>query len=541
MLQVFITFCGNTIRRNGRREVLPDRKGNDGLLEPSDILGRPVEDLASQSPDRHGGRPWRPRLVREKALRDTEERLAVHPGAVPLLFERAMILHELGRTLEARKAYLDLLVLEPSHRGALNNLGTLLYAARYRTAARTAYAEAVARHPDDPMGHVNLANLLRENGELAAARAHYEKALRLEPGHPEAHQGLSYVLAEYGDEPGAAWHRQKGFGARPVITLPYRGEGPPVSVLLLLSAVGGNTPTRQFLDDRVFQTSVVFTEFFDPKATLPRHQLVFNAVSDADLTAPALATAESVIALSDAPVINRPSAVLATSRANNARRLSLLPGVRTARTTTLPRELLASRGAAAALARNGLEFPLLVRTPGFHTGRHFRRVDRADDLPAAVSGLPGRDLTVIQYLDTRGPDGQVRKYRVMIIDGELYPLHLAVSTHWKVHYFTAGMAAHPEYRAIEQEFLENMAGVLGPDAMAALRRIQTALGLDYGGVDFGLNGAGEVALFEANATMVVNPPEPDERWAYRRRSVERIYAAVRSMLMKRAGRDTQPE
>jgi hypothetical protein len=49
-----------------------------------------------------------------------------------------------------------------------------------------------------------------------------------------------------------------------------------------------------------------------------------------------------------------------------------------------------------------------------------------------------------------------------------------------------------------------------------------------------LNAAGEILLFEANATMVVNPPEPDERWAYRRPAVERIYSAVRGMLMERA-------
>jgi hypothetical protein len=30
--------------------------------------------------------------------------------------------------------------------------------------------------------------------------------------------------------------------------------------------------------------------------------------------------------------------------------------------------------------------------------------------------------------------------------------------------------------------------------------------------------------------MVVNPPEPGERWAYRRPAVERIFAAVHIML-----------
>ena len=52
----------------------------------------------------------------------------------------------------------------------------------------------------------------------------------LEPGHPEAHQGLAYVLAELGDEEGAQRHRREGFEDRPVIALPYRGEGPPVSL-----------------------------------------------------------------------------------------------------------------------------------------------------------------------------------------------------------------------------------------------------------------------------------------------------------------------
>jgi hypothetical protein len=34
--------------------------------------------------------------------------------------------------------------------------------------------------------------------------------------------------------------------------------------------------------------------------------------------------------------------------------------------------------------------------------------------------------------------------------------------------------------------------------------------------------------------MVVNPPEPDERWAYRWPAVERIFAAVRRMLLDKA-------
>jgi len=513
--------------RTGARQL-------DILVEKTVSLGRAMEASAARSraPQQPSGADDPLERARESALRDLQGRIASNPDTVSLRFDLACLLSGMGRTLEARNAYLEVLAREPSHRLALNNLGTLLHDTGYRTAARTAYAEAVARHPDDPMSRVNLGNVLYQCGEFPAARQHYETALRFDPGHAEAHQGLAYVLAELGDDEGAQWHRRKGFQDRPVVRLPYRGQGLPVSLLLLVSSVGGNIPTRNLLDDRVFRTFVVAPEFYDPKVPLPPHQIVFNAIGDADLAAPALAAAQALVALSTAPVINLPSAVLATGRADHAR-LARLPGVVMPRTVTLPRELLSSPDAAATVARHGFRFPLLVRTPGFHTGRHFLRVESPEALAGAVAELPGRELTVIEFLNARGADGKVRKYRVMMIDGELYPLHVAISSHWKIHYFTAEMAEHARHRAEDAEFLENMPEVLGPRAMEALGQIQATLGLDYAGIDFGLSATGDLLLFEANATMVVNPPEPDERWAYRRPAVERIFAAVRRMLTGR--------
>jgi hypothetical protein len=509
----------------------------DILIERVVAAGRAMmrSALESRQVAEAGAQDWMPQRLRESRLRELEAQIACDDsGAIPARFERACLLAESGRALDARVAYLDLLSRQPSHREALNNLGTLLHQTGYRTAARTAYAEAVKRHPADSMSRVNLANMLLESGALEEAREHFEAALRFQGDHAEAHQGLASVLAESGDQTGAALHRKLAFGKRPVVALPYRGDRPPVSLLLLAGSAGGNIPLRHFLDDRVFQTFVVFVEFYDPATPLPPHRLIINAIGDADLASPALAAARCVLALTTAPVINAPAAVAATGRSDNAKRLSGLPGVISPGAETLPRTLLAGPDAAATLARHGFEFPLLIRTPGFHTGRHFLRVEKIADLPGALAGLPGDDLTVLRYLDARGPDGKVRKYRVMMIDGALYPLHVAVSSHWKVHYFTADMADSPEYRAEDAEFLENMHALLGPRAMEALAGIQSRLGLDYAGIDFGLNANGEVLLFEANATMVVNPPEPDEKWAYRRPAFERIDAAVRKMLLARS-------
>ncbi len=122
----------------------------------------------------------------------------------------------------------------------------------------------------------------------------------------------------------------------------------------------------------------------------------------------------------------------------------------------------------------------------------------------------------------------------MMVGGELYPLHLAISPNWKIHYFSADMADRPDHRAEEAEFLANMPGFLGSTAMAALRQVHSIVGLDYGGIDFGINAHGEILLFEANATMVVEQPDEDPRWDYRRAAVGRIHSAVRSLLLKSA-------
>jgi glutathione synthase/RimK-type ligase-like ATP-grasp enzyme len=332
----------------------------------------------------------------------------------------------------------------------------------------------------------------------------------------------------------AASHLARALQLKAVISLPWHGEGSPVSILLLLSISAGNVLIQRFLSDRIFQTHIVIVEFYEDWMPLPPHDLVINGVGDADVRAEALSAAGSILARTSAPVINNPEAVRETGRCRNAERLAGIPGLITARTMTLPRTSLTGCDSASELAGRGFEFPVLLRAPGFHMGKHFVCVERASDLADEIARLPGDDFIVLQYLDGRGADGLIRKYRVLFIDGKFYPVHAAVSSHWKIHYFSAEMAEHSERRAEDAAFLADMEGVLGVGTMSALERIQEMLGLDYGGIDFGLNRKGEILLFEANATMAVYWPEANPLWKYRQPSVERIYTAVQRMLMSRA-------
>ena len=481
-----------------------------------------------------GATEWAPRLAQEARLRQLEEQLADQNTAnVDLAVERAALLGALDRRPEAQQAFVEILRKAPDHFNALNEFGGLLTSMGAIAAACRVYSEAIDRHPGNPIGHVNLANLLLKANEHAQARVHYETALRIDPELRAAHQGLGAVLSDMGDHATARLHFQKGFSGCAISTLPYRGTASPTAVLQLLSSGGGNIPTASFLDDRKFLVTVVVADHADLKAELPPHHLVFNAIGDADLCRPALDAAVTLLKRTRAPVINHPRSIFKTGRIDNARRLGKLKDVVAPRTVAVSRSILESAEAAAAIARAGLGFPLLLRSPGFHTGRNFVLVERIGDLAAAVAGLPGDELLVIEYLDARGSDGNARKYRVMFIDGVAYPLHLAISRDWKVHYFTSDMAERPDHRAEEAAFLADMSSALGARAVKALERISDALGLDYGGIDFGVGRSGEVLLFEANATMVVIPPSDDERWAHRRAAVARILDAVVAMLMQR--------
>jgi aromatic-L-amino-acid/L-tryptophan decarboxylase len=527
-----------------------EQRDIDTLLNQTLALGRKLTNGDSLRPAIQKAPISQSKLREQRSalLKAVERQLASNPDSIDLHLQRACLCSELGQLTDARNAYIQVLQRDPSHLVALNNLGCVLIATGHRTAAGIAFKEAVVRHPNDVMSRVNLGYFLLEkieqmtvHGQLdqamelkREARDHFEQILQVAPDNEKAHEGLSHIFEDLGETEKAESHRRAAFQNRCIFPLPYRGEGKPISVLHLASTTGGNVRLQRFLDDRTFQTFVLCPEFYDPATPLPAHELVVNGIGDAELSSRALVAAQSVLALTKAPVLNHPSAVLATDRTTNARRLSEIPGVVTPITMLMSRQQLCGSDIATSLVNACLKFPLLLRAPGFHTGLHFVRVENFEALPTAVAEIPGDEIIVMQYLDARGRDGKTRKYRVMMIDGQLYPLHCAISSHWKIHYFTAEMAENPQNRAEDAAFLENMPQVLGPLAMSALEKIQSTLSLDYGGIDFGLNARGEVLVFEANATMVVNPPEPDERWKYRWPAYERIQAAVRNMLLTRA-------
>jgi tetratricopeptide (TPR) repeat protein len=493
---------------------------NPALLQQAEIA-RGLEELQSRFADI------------EQVPLDTLIQHQVNDG--DYRYQRAKMLFEQGKYQQAGDDFIAVLHAQPTQFNALNDYAILLNEMGRIVEARALFAKAVLHHPRQVVGRINFADFLQARGDFAEAKSHYLAALELESQSQRAYQGLSHVCYELGESELAAQYRDLGYRGNALVPMPYRGKtNAGIPVLLLGSAYGGNIPLQHLLDKTIFQATGLLTEYFDHNQALPAHRLVINLIGDAERCRLGLNSAEALLVNSVCPVINHPALVRASSRQLNAQRFATIAGVRTPRMRLVAREnLLQPALAEQLIQQQGLMLPVLIRSPGFHTGQYFARAETLDELTQFAAGFPGSHILLMEYLDAGNHSGQFHKLRVMFVDGIPYPLHLAISKHWKVHYFSSEMEQVAEYRVLEEQFIMEMPRFLGGNVLKALDSVRQVLGLDYGGVDFAIGKTGEVLLFEANATMMSAEPDMQEKRAYRQVASERISTAFRNLLLSR--------
>lgn len=266
--------------------------------------------------------------------------------------------------------------------------------------------------------------------------------------------------------------------------------------------VGGNSDIYKLLPESIpFEQVNLSKPFMNKKARpdLSRHERVFNLVTDPDQHPQTLATLGKLLRGFRGKVINRPEAVLRTTRDQVAKRLEGIEGLHVPKILRLRNP--SSGSASIAAQRAGLAFPLIVRLAGTHTGTIVGLVHGPDELDAAAAG-PGAFI-LTEFVDFRSDDGIYRKYRVFFIGKRRIFRHLISSDGWSIHAKERFdfMAKYPSLIDEEKDLLKDPAGLLPEPASGALDAIRERLGLDYFGIDFAIAPDGRAVLFEANATM----------------------------------------
>jgi tetratricopeptide (TPR) repeat protein len=108
--------------------------------------------------------------------------------------------------VEARRAYLQALELDPGLADAHLNLGRLEHEAGELGKAEAHYRDAVRCAPDDPTCHYNLGVLLEDRKRPDEALHAYRQALERDPDLGDAHYNLGLLLESRGRKAEAIRH-----------------------------------------------------------------------------------------------------------------------------------------------------------------------------------------------------------------------------------------------------------------------------------------------------------------------------------------------
>lgn len=407
--------------------------------------------------------------------------------------------------------------------------GDELAALAHLIAAEALDAHAAGKAPEGAARICTVATGYFMKGDHASAQRWYELALTLDAAQAAAWQNLAAIHAKAGRSAAADRCRDRAYALQRVYV---ESSGTPARQVLLLCAgrSAGNVPFDLLVPAPRNGRIKYAIDYASPHedASLPAFDLVFNAVGDPDIAAPLHARVAQFADTCARPFLNAPERIAATRRDRLPALLAGLQDVRTAPCLRLD--------AADDLARvrqrieaAGLSLPLLVRPVATHGGEGLVRCDTPEQFAAALAAQTG-PFYVSAFRETRDADGSCRKYRVAFVDREPYPYHLAISPHWMVHYFSAGMEGMAWKLAEEARFLDDPEAALGARGAAAIAAIGRRLDLDYAGVDFTLLPDGSVFVFEANATMLVHRERPDGDLAHKNAHVQRIADAFEAMM-----------
>lgn len=125
------------------------------------------------------------------------------------LFLQACRLEDAGDIDGAERILVGLLDRDPSHVGAVINLGNLRYRRGDTDGARTMYEQSVAMAPDRAEGFYNLGFLLLEAGEARSAVPLLQAAIARDPDFADAYFNLALAYDRIGlaDRARELWRR----------------------------------------------------------------------------------------------------------------------------------------------------------------------------------------------------------------------------------------------------------------------------------------------------------------------------------------------
>ncbi len=322
-----------------------------------------------------------------------------------------------------------------------------------------------------------------------------------------------------------------------IYSLPSTTMPPAIRVLALMGAgdLIANSPVELLLENSDVALDLLYVTPQRPlPSPLPDHDVLFVAIGESDENIPLLQELNNTLKFWPHPVLNMPGQIALLSRDSACALLKSAPGVvmpDTARISRQTLEQIGNEGLAVVTVLADGEFPLIARPVDSHAGKGLVKLDNPAAIADYLQTMTQDEFYISRFVDYCSKDGQFRKYRIVLIEGRPFICHMAISSHWMIHYLNAGMTESAEKRAEEERFMANFDEEFALRHKDAFHVIHERMGLDYLGIDCGETPDGKLLIFEVDSNMAVHALDPVDLFPYKQPQMRKVFAAFREMLI----------
>ena len=392
------------------------------------------------------------------------------------------------------------------------------------------------------IGVAGLARLLESGADLSALGSRLEARSRSDPSDANALMDLSTLLLMTGnpDYRGLAFKKQQqALEISRIYRLPppAAAGGPRLLVVMAPGDMTANTPVDCMLEDTDVELTQLYVVPGQPlPGSLPDHDLIFVAVGESDGSQVLLRQLEHLSGSSPKPILNSPAKIRLLTRDRVSTLLQSVPGVSMPATARIDRQNLhkiSQEQLALAEVLEAGRFPIIVRPVASHGGKNLVKIEHAADLSTYLAGLSDTEFYLSNFIDYRSADGQFKKYRVVLFAGRPFACHMAISSHWMIHYFNADMGASDAKRKEEELFMNNFEVDFAAKHKHSLSSIFDLIGLDFVVLDCAETQDGNLLLFEVDNAAIVHALDDPKLFPYKRPQMQKLFAAFREMLLAR--------
>lgn len=296
--------------------------------------------------------------------------------------------------------------------------------------------------------------------------------------------------------------------------------------------VMANTPIEFLVEDSDVSLELLYLGMGIPTPLqIPEHDVALVAVCESDQNQHLLRQLDDIMKAWPRPFINAPSRIARLSRDDVGQELASGSGFIASNASRLSRDELNELALGDSVPSE--IFPLIARPVNSHAGHGLAKLDTPAAVASYLKTQSVEEFFVAPFIDYRSQDGWYRKYRVVVIDGQPFAAHMAISQNWMVHYLNADMLQNLKNREEEARFMQSFEWHFAEKHRIALNEIDRRMGLDYYSIDCSETVDGRLLVFELDSGAVVHSMDSEEVFPYKAPQMKAVFSAFERMLERR--------